>query len=174
MADSGQVDELFEEVEEAKPLRKREIRTTDIDIVFENGTAKGWAFDVSQVFQAALDINLTPRVDKERTRAARKLNKKAPAIVRQVWTRGVPSLLSFERGHIFYDPPGPRFMVWSDALHTLKRSVQIKDAAPDGDRDRNGWVQFEICYYEAGQVVRREQHRCSQTKFERFLRRGEL
>lgn len=154
--------------------RKRNRRNEDYGIVFANGCCDGWAFDVCDAFRTSLDIGYGPLVDKEATAAARRKNPKAKAVQRMVWTRGVPPLLSFERGHVFYEPPGVRVMAWGEALKVLRRVLRVTDGAPDGDADLNGWVVFTVEHYEGGRIVRRGSHRCSQAEFEVVLRSGAL
>jgi hypothetical protein len=171
---AAEVDGFEQELTEEPPRRKRNRRAEEFGITFEACLAQGWAFDVCEAVRAAMDIDYRMLVDRERTKTARRANRQAKSIYRYVWTRGVPPLLSFERGHVFYDPPGMRSLAWDKALKVLGRAVRVTEAAPDGDYDRNGWVQFTLDHYEAGQVVRSETCRCSQTDFEVFLRSGDL
>jgi hypothetical protein len=158
---------------EQPPRRMRVKRIEDFGIVFVNGLAEGWIFGVHEAFRASMDVNYTPRVDKERTKAARRINPKAPSVYRKVWTRGNPPLLSFERGHVFHGPLDEQTMNSGEASKAPWRIVRVRDAAPDGDNGRDGWVVFDIEHYEDGRRVRTDGgHRCSQADFEKFLRSG--
>jgi hypothetical protein len=83
------------------------------------------------------------------------------------WSRGVPPLLCFDVGHIFY----ARVLPWL---------VQVKDAKPDTKPGSGGWVKFVLHHYDAGKVVGTgkpagtEQYTLSQADFESFLRTGQL
>jgi hypothetical protein len=166
-------EEELEQLEEQPRKRKRAKRDEIYDVIFVNDCCEGWAFDVCESFKLSLDIDYTWRVDKERTKAAKKLNKKAKSIYRRVWTRGAPPLLSFERGHVFYDPPGARAMSGTEMAKVLRRTVRVLEAVADGDQDRNGWVMFAVEHHEGSKVARRDMYRCSQAAFEVFLRSGE-
>ncbi len=153
-------------------------RTEDFDITFKDGLAEGWAFGVPEAFRDQLDILYSQYVDKERSRELRKRLPKnedgrPPTIFRMGWSRGVLPLLSFDVGHIFYDPPDARNMVWAQALEVLRRAVQVTEAKPD-DSPGSGWVKVNLCHYENRKTIRTENHRLSQAEFETFLRTGRL
>jgi hypothetical protein len=179
--------------------RKRK-RTEDIDVVFNGGLAVGWAFDMPEEFKQILDIAYTKRIDKaknaEKERELGHKLKNKEKIYRWVWTRGDPPAYSFAEGHVFYDPPGIRSMMWADALPILRRIVQVQRATPDpgallvsgmtDDDAENperttaavtggpGWVTFEILYYQSGEIAQRQLKELTQTEFANFLRTGVL
>lgn len=161
---------------------KKTKRTERLKIQFgPDGRAIGWVFDVSEAFRAALDIQYVQLVDREQTRRARAHNPKAAPVHRMAWTQGVPPVLSFERGHIFYEPHGIRGTEkasggppWGDALQILRRIVQVREATPDISGGSRGWVSFQIWTIVAGELGTPETHRCSQGAFGEFLRTGEL
>lgn len=179
--------------------RKRLIRTEELGINFSNGFADGWAFDVSEAFKQNLDISLIERIDKAKnTEKQRQLGRKLEKhekIKKTVWTRGNPPAYSFAEGHIFYDPPGVRSMIWGDALKVLRRTVQVMRATPDpgalimpGTIDEDdaeatepmtapdtggpGLVAFEVLYYQSGEITRSEIKELSQRDFADFLWMG--
>jgi hypothetical protein len=148
--------------------RKRRPRTEDYDITFTGRLAEGWAFDVCEAHRAALDITYDTRVDQKRSTKDRK-------VYRRVWTRGNPPVRRFERGHVFYDPPGMRFLSWTRELAVqLRQSIQVLDASPDQEDGTEGWVVFEARRYENGCPVWRMTKKVSQAVFEEVLRSGVL
>ena len=133
-------------------------RTEDFGIEFADKLATGWAFSVQEAFRDQLDILYLVYVDKEKSKELRKTQPlgedgKSSKVMRAAWSRGVPPLLRFDAGHIFYDPPAARNMVWGDALKVLKRAVQITEAKPDDQPGSGGWVKAKIYHYEAGVVA---------------------
>ena len=177
-------DELFEHERRSvlgkKKSKGRYRRTEDFDITFKNGIADGWAFGVPEVFRKTLDILYVQYADKEKTREMRygigetkRKGQRNLRFQRMAWTRGSPPVRSFDVGHVFYDPPVARQLVWSDALKILRRVVQVCDAKPDTKSGLQGWVRFVINYYdECGYIVRTEERTLSQANFELFLRSG--
>jgi hypothetical protein len=163
-----------------KKKKDRYRRIEDFDIKFKNSIADGWAFGVRESFRKVLDILYIQYVDKEKTRELRgrigrtkHKSHKTLRVYRMAWTRGSPPLRSFDVGHVFYDPPAARQLVWSDALKVLRRVVQVCDAEPDAKSGLQGWVRFVINYYdERGYIVRIEERTVSQANFELFLRSG--
>lgn len=175
-------------------------RTEILNLNFRDGMAVGWAFGVVDAFRMNLDIRYDQRIDSAASKAkglklGRKL-KPNEKVTRSVWTQGVPPAYSFARGHIFHDPPTAHTGVWSETLPILLRAIVILDAKPDsgalteiatsddsGDEttiviesqpesDIDGWVDFEILYYEDGQLMGREKSSRSQTAFVELLRTG--
>jgi len=175
-------------------------RTEDVDIEFENGCAKDWAFDVSEEFRPALDIAYMQRADKK-ANAALKAKLGRPLLEtektwRLVWTRGEPPAYAFNEGDIFYDPAGLRAMNWDEALPLLRRTVKIIQANPDlgalppisneentaiQDLEQleqpepgkgSGWVKYRVFYYEKGEIVKQDVHDLRQCEFAEFLRTG--
>lgn len=163
---------------------KKRRRTEKIGIEFnEHGEAIDWVFDVVDAFKESLDIKYMQYVDKEKTKELRrKLGRdkdgsgKPVVATRMAWTRGVPPTLSFQQGHVFYDPPGARRkgMPWNDALAVMRRAVRVREAKPDTEDGQRGWVKFELSHYEQGKVLRTEQYQCSQQELEIFLKTGVL
>lgn len=160
--------------------RKKIPRTEQFGIVFDEDDyyARDWVFDVTAAFRPALDIVYSTLVDRERSKRARAVDRKARPVHRFAWTRGLPPTLSFERGQIFYDPHGPRdprpdrIMPWGDALKILNRVVQVREAAPDAVGKGGGWVEFEIWHVQRAELGEGKRHRCSQAAFAEFLRTG--
>lgn len=179
---------------------KKSNRTEQIGIEFENGIAKGWAFDVPEAFRPSLDIAYMQRADKKANATLKaELGRSLEADERtwkMVWTRGEPPAYSFEEGDIFYDPAGVRAMDWADALPLLRRTVQVIRANPDpdalphktSDEDEpqqeeqdaastgsgSGWVKYQVFYYEAGEITHKETGDLRQREFAEFLRTGTL
>ncbi len=77
------LDELTEPEGQPKPPRSRRPRAELIDIIFENGVARGWAFDVHEAFRNVLDITWDRRVDEKLTKEARRTNPKAKSVKRK-------------------------------------------------------------------------------------------
>ncbi|MFZ1430593.1 MAG: hypothetical protein WAS21_27970 [Geminicoccaceae bacterium] len=154
---------------------KKVRRTEKLDITFgADRYAIGWAFDVIDAFRTPLDIQLSTLVDREKSKAKRAQDPGADPVYRHVWTRGVPPTLAFEQGHVFYEPHGPRFMRWGDALAILRRVAQVSAAAPDSIGSGDGWVEFRLWQVRDAQLGESVQHRCSQAAFAQFLRNGAL
>lgn len=148
----------------------RRRRIEDFGIEFSGGHAVGWAFDVSEFHRENLDILYVTRIDKEKSTDELKVYKK-------VWARGIPPVLSFSEGSIFYEPPGPREMPWNDAIQTVERSVQILTASSDQESSRNksrvnGNVKCVIKEYEFGKIKSEGIFEMTQREFEYFLRTG--
>lgn len=152
-------------------------RTEYLNVSFDNGIAREWVFEVPDCFRDQLDIKRMQFVDRDASRELRKTHLKGegdklPTIYRDAWSQGVPPMLSFDIGHVFYDPPGIRSMVWSDALKVLRRLAQVKDARPDGEDDDSGWVRYDLHYYDSSTRIRTEERTTSQAEFMNFLRTG--
>jgi hypothetical protein len=166
---------------ERKTNKFRHRRTENFGIIFKNGMADEWVFGVPEAFKLTLDILHYWYVDKKKTEELRRVleptnsnGEKRPTAYRSAWSRGSPPVRSFAEGHIFYDPPAVRQMVWSDALKVLRRAVQVCKAEPDIKGGPEGWVRFVINYYdEGGYVARTEEQILSQAEFEWFLRGGD-
>lgn len=157
---------------DTKPRKAR--RTEDLGPFFDAiGCPKGWVFDVPPAFRAALDIELSTLVDRQRTKQARARDPKAAPVLRRAWTRGVPPRLAFERGHVLYERGGPVVEGGRDWLRGVRRLVQVRDAQPD-TLERDGWVLFELWPVERSELGESSLHRCSQAAFEAFLRDGVL
>lgn len=181
----------------------RRRRTETLNVSFKNGLADGFMFGVPDVFRMNFDIRLDQRVDieaskqKER-RSGRKLMH-GEKVMRTVWTQGNPPAYSFDRGHMFYEPPGAHQVGWGGALPNLRRCVSVLRAKPDagalqrsldlnesveivstisesesGSANAKGWVDFELLVYKDGVVTERMKHSMSQALFVEFLRTGEL
>lgn len=179
---------------------KKRNRTEKLGVEFENGIAKGWAFDVPEACRPSLDIAYMQRADREANAALKaELGRPLEAGERQwkmVWTRGNPPAYSFEEGDIFYEPAGVRAMEWPEALKVLRRTVQVIRANPDlgalppiSDEENtttpdleqleqpepgkgSGWVKYRVFYYEKGEIVKQEVHDLRQCDFAEFLRTG--
>jgi len=127
----------------------------------------GWAFGVPAVFFHALDIRS-------------KRSGSGPAAGKQgAWQRGVPAVLDFKTGDIFYEPPEARALQWAEALSRLTRSVQVIEATPDRLDPSDGAllrgaVTFEMIEYAGGRPARTHRAHVSQSAFERLLRTGVL
>lgn len=162
--------------------KRRRVRTENYGISFDkNGYAVGWRFDVGEHFRDVMDIKYIEYVDREKTnelreRAAKEKNNsgKSVTVKRMAWTRGVPPVRRFERGHVFYEPHGPRKMIWGDALKILRTSIQVDEALPDNEGGKGGWVKFTIRTYKNGEVFGEETKKLSQEDFETFLQFGEI
>ena len=153
------------------------MRTENLNVSFKDGVAEGWVFDVSDFFRDQLDIKYTQFVDREKSKELRKTHPrgedgKPSTVYRMAWSQGDPPMLSFDVGHVFYDPPGPRRMVWGEALKVLRRLVQVKEAKPDGESDASGWVKFDVHHYNSGERTQTEERTASQAEFLNFLRTG--
>jgi hypothetical protein len=125
----------------------------------------GWAFGVPKIFFSALDIHST------RSRTSRETHNPP------TWLRGVPPVLSFKTGDVFYAPPEVRVLEWTAAKRRLKRCVQVMVASADrlglGDGTLvPGTVTFKITDYANGRPGKNLQIRSSQATFERLLRTG--
>lgn len=146
--------------------RTKTRRTEEFDIHFEDGLVKNWAFDVPTCFRDSLDIKYLRYVDKDNKETRFKM----------AWTRGVPPLLSFSIGDVFYEPAGLRQMRWEDALKIIKRAVKIKSAIPitEDNLSAGGRVEFEIIYYKYGTIANNEILELSQNDFENFLKTGNI
>jgi hypothetical protein len=180
-AETGEVIDLQAYIRTLQPtvkpaegrVRKRR-RTEDLGDGFDRlGCPQGWVFDVIPAFRAALDVQLTELVDRERTKRARAVNPKAAKIMRRAWTRGVPPVLAFERGHIIYDRNGTPAEGGRSWLRGVRRIVQVREAKPDVV-GTGGWVAFELWPVEANELGESSLHRCSQADFAAFLRNGVL
>ncbi len=90
-------------------------RTTDLLKAPDADSPNQWHMCVPSCFNAALDIRYSER----------KKNKKPY----WVWTQGAD--FSFAAGDIIYDTPDG-YKVWSEALKSIKRCVQISEAKPAG------------------------------------------
>jgi len=157
---------------------KRKRRTEQFDVTFAAGMAEGWVFSVPEAFKDQLDILYLSYVDAEKTRTARaRMPKvpdgKPPTVLRWAWTRGIPPLLDFAPGHVFYDPPSAYGIKWAEALQILQRLVMVTDATAD-DPPGEGRVTFTIRTFDSGAMIETTTHRCSQREFEAFLRTGHL
>jgi hypothetical protein len=153
-------------------------RTEYFPIVFKDGMVDGWVFRVPEAFRSQLDIEYSELVDKARSRALRKRQPKnedgsLPTVHRMAWTQGNPPLLSFDVGHVFYDPPYAGTMVWADAVRVLQRAVEVMEARPD-ELPGSGWVKVTIRYFDDGEVVETRSRNLSQVEFVAFLRTGQL
>lgn len=182
-------------------MKKKRNRTEALGVEFENGIAKGWAFDVPEAFKPSLDIAYMQRADKEANAALKaELGRPLEASERQwkmVWTRGNPPAYSFEEGDTFYEPAGVRAMAWPEALKVLRRTVQVLRANPDPDAlphktddetatdtpeaeeetsagSGSGWVKYQVLHYEAGEITRKESGDLRQREFAEFLKTGEI
>mgnify|MGYP003668651069 FL=1 len=138
----------LDDTENLKTGRRK--RTETFGIKFREGLAAGWCFNVEEAHREALDILYVTRVDRAKS-------TKQKTVHRKVWARGVPPVLSFSEGSIFYDPPDARLMNWNDALKVLRRSVQILYAFPDQERPQgagrvDGSVTCIIRKYLHGEV----------------------
>lgn len=158
--------------------KRRKRRTEAFDVTFQDGIALGWAFSVPEAFKDQLDILYLSYVDKKETEAARarmptSADGKPPTVVRWAWTRGVPPLLDFAAGHVFYDPPSAYGQRWDDALRTLRRLVVVMDATPD-EPPGTGEVAFKIQTFASGTLTETTMHQHTQREFEAFLRTGNL
>jgi hypothetical protein len=159
----------------AKSRARRRRRTEDLGDGFDHhGCPRGWVFNVIPAFRAALDIRRTERVDRERTKRARAVDPKAAAIMRRVWTRGVPPALAFERGHVIYDHNGTAAEGGPSWLRGVRRIVQVREAQPDVPGIGGGWVKFELWPVEANKLGESSLHLCWQAEFVAFLRSGVL
>lgn len=173
-------------------------RTENISVNFSDDLANGWAFDVPEAFRRNLDIIQTRIIDKikniEKERELGRKLKPDEKLYRYPWTEGNPPAYSFSVGHVFYDPPGVRSMIWAAALQILRRVDQVKQATPDpgalltsellgedvdsigstktGYGGKSGWVEFEVIYYQYGKILRSETKNLSQNEFANFLRTG--
>lgn len=180
-------------------MKKKRNRIEETGVVFEDGRAKDWVFDVSEAFRPSLDIAYMQRADKQanadlKKELGRPLEENEK-VWRMVWTRGNPPAYSFDEGDIFYDPAGVRGMEWGEALKVLRRTVQVLQATPDPDAlphktsdegeieqgepepqastgSGSGWVKYRVFYYEAGEVIRQEVGDLRQRDFAEFLRTG--
>ena len=177
-------------------------RTENLSVKFVNRQVEGWAFGVADAFRTQLDIRLDERIDKEGNKKkeaalGRKLEP-SEKLKRRVWTQGDPPAYSFDRGHMFHEPPECHSLPWSMALPLLKRTVTVLLAKPDAgalveartsdeqgeestevievettaDASGGGWVDYEIFTYENGALVGREKFSRSQAAFVALLRTG--
>ena len=153
-------------------------RTEYFDIAFVDGLADGWIFGVPEPFRDQLDIRYSELVDRKKSRKLREQTPRnnidsLPTVYRVAWTHGMPPLFSFDIGHIFYDPPNARSMVWGDAVRVLRRDVQVTEARPD-ELPGSGWVKVKIRYFDGGKVVETISRNMPQGEFVTFLRTGRL
>jgi hypothetical protein len=140
--------------------KKKNRRIEDFNIEFgSDGLAVGWFFDVPLSFRSALDIERSALVDKAATK------KNGVQTYRYPWTRGVPPILSFSTGDVFYAPAGARAMVWRDALDVLKFSITVIDVT---DRE----ITFILYHYVDGVIVQEEEVTQDIVDFELILRNG--
>jgi hypothetical protein len=175
-------------------------RTEDISVNFVNRQAEGWVFGVGDCFRTQLDMNLDERINKDANKMkeatlGRKLTQ-SEKLKRRVWTQGDPPAYSFDRGHMFHEPPECHVLPWSEALPLLKRTITVllakSDAgalvesrttdelgeeasaviAPEADASGDGWVDYEVFTYENSTLVHREKFSRSQAAFVELLRTG--
>lgn len=92
----------------------------------------GWAFPIVPALAAALDIQLTERVEK-----CFKEDGKTPLLDDRgkqrtertlIWTQG--STFNFCVGYTIYDVPEAWTVKWGDALQHLKVALQVKSSIP--------------------------------------------
>jgi hypothetical protein len=124
--------------------------------------ADGWYMCVPAVFNDALDIKQTERVQ----------NKEKSL----VWTQG--SSFSFKEGDTLYDTPDA-YQIWSEALKSISLCIQVKSASSagftDGAAGRSpGSVTFLIFRpnNDRSKIIEIAQHTMSQDDFVRFLIAG--
>lgn len=159
--------EQFElESEVLPPKQGRTRRVEDFGITFSDGLCVGWVFDVPECFRPTLDIMLSTYVNKQLSK------QQGLKVFSDVWTRGNPPLRSFATGDVFYDPPGIRKMVWSEALLLLRRSVQVIDAKADTEDGNSGWAKIKMTEYANGKVLSTSEVIISQAELEYLLRTG--
>jgi len=154
-------------------------RTEKLSVSFKDGLAEGWVFGVGDFFRDQLDIKYTQFVDRDASKELRKARQqgedgKLSTVYRMAWSQGDPPMLCFDVGHVFYDPPETRHMVWGEALKLLRRSVQVTEATPDSEVEASGWVKFDVRHYDGGEHIQTEKHTASQAEFLNFLRTGRL
>lgn len=95
-------------------------RTETPNVSFEGGIANGWAFEIPEAFRDQLDIKYQQFVDREASRVLRDKHPKGEdgkpvTVYRMAWSQSAPPMLSFDVGHVFYDPPGG--VVWYGEKH---------------------------------------------------------
>jgi hypothetical protein len=168
---------VVETLDEKEPSKRK--RTKDLGITFETGYADGWLYGVPAAFRDAMDIKHLSYVDKEKTKALRqhggkahKSDGKPEAIYCMVWTRGIPPARSYDRGDIFYRPGHIRDLEWEEALKHITHSIQVKEASPDNDQGKGGWVEYELTEFRHGKAVSTHRQKVSQAEFEELLRAG--
>lgn len=165
------------EADDAEKSRRN--RTEHHGIDFVNGTAQGWHFGVPEAFKVPLDIRSRIYVDREASNRLRheagKTAAEAPnlTVYKTLWTRGIPPALSFKEGDVFYYPHKVRALVWEKALQKLKASVIVKEAQPDDDSGKGGWVEYEASEFRDGEKISTVRGRITQKQFETLLRTGE-
>jgi hypothetical protein len=153
-------------------------RTEYFEIEFVGGRADGWVFGVTEPFRDQLDIKYSELVDRKKSHKLREQKLKnddgsLPTVYRKAWTQGMQPLFSFDIGHVFYDPPSARGMVWADALGVLRREVQVTEARYD-ELPGSGWVKVRVRYFDDGKVVETMNRNMSQGEFVTLLRTGYL
>ncbi|MDO9501993.1 hypothetical protein [Falsiroseomonas sp.] len=159
--------------------KRRQRRTENFGIQFTDTLAEGWAFSVHEAFKEQLDILYLEYVDKEKSKELRKRcpldeDGKPSRVMRSAWSQGVPPQLSFDAGHVFYDPPAARNMTGNDGREVLRRIVQVVEAMPDDQPGQGGWVKIRVIRYEGGSITATDHHTMSQAEFGTLLRVGNL
>jgi hypothetical protein len=137
-------------------------RSTKLIADFEDGYAKGWAYNVRPCFRDQLDIRLTERVIKGKAQ--------------RVWTQG--RNFCFEVGDILYNTP-LAYRDWDSAIAKSGfRYVKVTDAKPPEDPDSVdgvGYVRFGIhMVSHRGRHVLLGSFLMPQHAFVEYLRTGDL
>jgi hypothetical protein len=183
-------------------IMSRKRRTEQLSVAFKDGLALGWAFGLSEAFKTSLDIRYETRVDVEASRAKERLLQRKltdrEKVSRPVWTQGVPAAYSFDRGHLFFDPPVAHLLPWDAALPLLRRSIVVTEARADAGalvevltdddaedtsvviesngtgpkKGSTGWVDVEVLYYRDGEVLKKEKTTRTQAALVDMLRTG--
>ena len=139
------------------------VRTAEHGIVFEgDGSIAGWAMHVPAPFRQALDLLLTEyRSDGHTWRE---------------WTQGVPALLNFQAGDVFYDSPAVRRDAWGAATLRGRRALHVIEATPDSARPQrakaDGGCAVEVCWIKDGVVRDARRISCAQSDILEMLRAG--
>lgn len=139
------------------------VRTAEHGFDFdEYGAIVGWAMHVPRPFRKALDLLLT--------------EYRVGGHVWREWTQGVPALLQFQAGDVFYDSPLVRRGAWGLATLEKRRGLHVISATPDSARPQrtkaDGQCAVEFFWAQDGTIKEKKLIRCVQCDILDMLREG--
>lgn len=150
-------------IAEAMTPKSSGVRTAEHGATFDaDGSIAGWAMHVPAPFRQALDLILT--------------EYRAGDHIWCEWTQGVPALLHFQAGDIFYDSPAMRRDAWGAATSEMRRVLHVIEATPDSSRPQrakaDGGCAVEVCWIKEGVVRGARRISCTQSDILEMLRAG--
>jgi hypothetical protein len=145
--------------------RKREKRSRELIVEFEEGYAKGWCFAVGEAFKDQLDIKYTERIDEGTKRKV------------LCWTQG--PFYAFGEGHIIYDTP-KAYLQWSEALKHIKVACEVIRGTPNSLNENGEFVNGHV-YFKLSEPNRNRtslepvgNYQITQNEFVDFLKTGKV